>query len=159
MRIRPASPADLPFLEAMLVEAACWRPGTASAPARHVLAEPAVARYLEGWGRSGDTGLVAEAGGSAVGAAWFRVFEADDAGYGFVAADVPELTIAVTAGARGQGVGTFLLDALVAEARAGGFRALSLSVEEDNPALRLYEHAGFVRAGRVGGAWTMLLEL
>jgi len=44
-------------------------------------------------------------------------------------------------------------------AAAAGFRAISLSVEPDNPARRLYERAGFTRAGTVGGAWTMRATL
>ena len=35
---------------------------------------------------------------------------------------------------------------------------MSLSVEEDNPALRLYERVGFVPAGLVENAWTMRLN-
>ena len=60
---------------------------------------------------------------------------------------------------RGRGVGRSLLGALIARARAEGHAALSLSVEVDNPALRLYEHAGFTRVGQVGNAWTMRLDL
>jgi ribosomal protein S18 acetylase RimI-like enzyme len=56
-------------------------------------------------------------------------------------------------------VGTALLDALIVQARQAGVGALSLSVEEGNPAARLYERLGFVRIGRTGSAWTMLLEL
>jgi ribosomal-protein-alanine N-acetyltransferase len=80
-------------------------------------------------------------------------------GYGFVAADVPELSIAVAPEARGRGFGTQLLGALVAAARDAGHRAISLSVEPENPALRLYERPGFRRVGNEGGAWTMALEL
>jgi ribosomal protein S18 acetylase RimI-like enzyme len=43
---------------------------------------------------------------------------------------------------RARGVGTFLLEALQAEAAASG-RALSLQVERANPAQRLYSRLGF----------------
>jgi hypothetical protein len=59
--IRPATAADEPFLRAMLVEAAAWRERE---PAEVVLARPDVARYLDDWGRPGDVGVVADAGGS-----------------------------------------------------------------------------------------------
>jgi ribosomal protein S18 acetylase RimI-like enzyme len=36
---------------------------------------------------------------------------------------------------------------------------MSLSVEPDNPALRLYEQRGFRKTGEHGGAWVMLAEL
>ena len=158
MIVRPSIEADLPFLRAMLYEAACWRP-IDHAPRDEVLADPDVARYLSGWGRPGDLGLVAEEDGAPLGAAWIRLFDADDAGYGFVAEDIPELTIAVTAETRSRGVGTALIQALLAAARAAGRPALSLSVEPDNPARRVYERAGFAPVGTNGGAVTMLLEL
>jgi ribosomal protein S18 acetylase RimI-like enzyme len=155
--VRAATAADLPFLRTMIYEAATWRPG-ARAPVETVLADPLVARYVSGWGRPGDAGVIGD-DDRPVGAAWFRLFPVDHRGYGFVAADVPELSIAVASESRGRGVGSRLLDALVDVARGGGHRAVSLSVEPDNPARRLYQRAGFVRVADDGGAWTMLLEL
>ena len=52
--------------------------------------------------------------------------------------------IAVSAHARGQGVGTKLLDWCEATAKARGARTLSLHVLRGNPAKRLYERFGFV---------------
>jgi ribosomal protein S18 acetylase RimI-like enzyme len=124
-----------------------------------VLADPNVAHYVEGWGRRGDLGLIAEEEEAPLGATWLRLFDESDPGFGFVAADVPELAIAVVAESRGRGVGTALLEAVPALARAAGYRAVSLSVESDNPALRFYERVGFRRVGEDAGAWTMLLEL
>jgi ribosomal protein S18 acetylase RimI-like enzyme len=155
--VRAATAADLPFLQAMLYEAATWRPES-QPPLETVLGDPHAARYLSGWGRSGDAGVVAEEE-RPVGAAWFRLLPADEPGYGFVADDVPEVTIGVAPAARGRGIGSQLLEELVEVARAGGHRAISLSVEPDNPARRLYERTGFVRVADDGGAWTMLLEL
>ena len=51
--------------------------------------------------------------------------------------------LAVSAGARGKGVGTKLLRWVEAEARARGARTLSLAVIRGNPAQRLYERFGF----------------
>jgi ribosomal protein S18 acetylase RimI-like enzyme len=84
---------------------------------------------------------------------------ADDPGYGFVAADVPEITIAIRAAHRGRGLGGALLDAVLTQARERGLRAVSLSVEDGNRARRLYERAGFVVVGRSGTSDTMLLDL
>ena len=44
-------------------------------------------------------------------------------------------------------MGRALLEALLTTARAQGYRALSLSVDRENPALRLYERVGFHDAG------------
>lgn len=162
IRVRPAtgSQANTDVLREMLFEAAIWRPGRARPPLGRVISDPGIARYIEGWGRGGDAGVVAEdESGRAVGAAWFRRFSRDDHGYGFVDASIPELTIGVKPEARRRGAGSALLLALIERARADGFVALSLSVECDNPAARLYERFGFVRVKCADGAWTMLLEL
>ncbi len=52
-----------------------------------------------------------------------------------------------------------MLEALVVSARAQRHAALSLSVEPDNPARRLYERCGFQVVGAVDGSLTMLLFL
>jgi len=56
-------------------------------------------------------------------------------------------------------VGARLLRALLEQAAREGIRRVSLSVELENPALRLYQRLGFQRAGRVGGAWTLIVEV
>ena len=83
--------------------------------------------------------MVAEIAGQGVGAAWHRLLPADDPGYGFVAADVPEVALGVVPDVRGRGIGTALMERLIEAAVASRVRALSLSVQRDNPALRLYE--------------------
>jgi ribosomal protein S18 acetylase RimI-like enzyme len=153
--MRPAEPSDLPFLRAMLYEAAFWPPGGPRPPLDQALAEPALARYVAGWGRAGDAGVIALGDeGKPVGAAWYRLFPPDEPGFGFVDGRTPELSLAVVAQARGRGVGSTLLGGLLARARADGYEALSLSVEPDNPARRLYERHDFVRVGGEA-AWTM----
>lgn len=60
----------------------------------------------------------------------------------------------VTEAARGQGVGTALLDAIAAEARARGYPAVRLDVIDTNPRARaLYERHGFVAAGESRMGW------
>jgi ribosomal protein S18 acetylase RimI-like enzyme len=154
---RPATAADAPFLREMLWLAYNWRDQTVAAD--HWPDPDGPRRYVESFGRDGDAGVIAETGGELAGAAWYRLLPASDAGYGYVADDVPELTIAVAAGHRGRGVAAELLERLKATAAAEGFRALSLSVEPDNPALRVYERAGFEPAGGSGGSVTLLATL
>jgi hypothetical protein len=57
--IRRAQDSDLSFLRMMLYEAADWRSGNRATDQNDVLADPHVARYLAGWGRPGDTALLA----------------------------------------------------------------------------------------------------
>ncbi len=136
LRCRPAGTEDFTFLAAMLGEAAVWRPDKPTPTAERVMADPRYALYLAGWPRQGDVGLVAEHDGP-VGAAWFRTYTEAAHGYGFVAEDVPELSIAVVASRRREGIGRRLLIGLIEASVAQGCRALSLSVAEDNPARAL----------------------
>ena len=151
--IRPVQPDDEPFLWDMGWEATGVDAGMRALGRDAALAIPHVRRYLDDWGRPGDAGVIAVTrGGSPLGAAWYRLFPAHDPGYGFVANDVPELSIGVAAGARGRGIGTALLNALLTLAQEQGYRAVSLSVDRQNPACRLYERMGFRDAGISGPA-------
>ena len=122
-------------------------------------ADPELARYVEGFGRPGDFGVVAHDEGRPLGAAWCRLFPRDAPGYGFVDETTPELSIAVFAGQRGRGIGTALVEALKREAENRRFLRLSLSVEHDNPAAALYRRQGFQQVGSSQGASTLLLNL
>jgi GNAT superfamily N-acetyltransferase len=115
-------------------------------------------RYISGWPKLGDGGVVVEVG-EPVGAAWYRLLPAVDHGYGFVDERTPEVTVGVTAQWRGKGLGRLLLKALSQSAEVDGYEKLSLSVEEDNYALGLYEAIGFERLNHVGNAWTMVMHL
>jgi ribosomal protein S18 acetylase RimI-like enzyme len=152
--IRQAGPQDVPFLKDMLRHAYYWRASTVPESG-----EPPVQRYVERWGRPGDTALIAIHEFQRVGAAWYRLFKEDDPGYGFIDEETPELSIAIVPSRRGTGLGSELLDALLDRARADGYDAISLSVEKDNPAVALYERHGFERVGDDDGAYTMRANL
>lgn len=155
--IRPVTPDDLTFLREMLYEAIYTPPGSPR-PARELLAVPEIARYLVGWGRPGDQGFIAEMEGAPIGATWFRCFTAEQPGYGFVHPEIPELTLAMLPAFRGLGLGTALLESLIAQARADGYAGISLSVSPTNPAARLYKRLGFREVGFAGGSAVMLLS-
>jgi GNAT superfamily N-acetyltransferase len=143
----------------MSVVAVNWDPDRAALPAEAVAADPELRRYVAGWPRSGDLGLIAEAEGAPVGAAWLRTFDAADPGYGFIEIGIPELSIGVAPGSRGRGIGGLLLDSLLTLARRRGIGAISLSVERANSARRLYERRGFLGVKDDGAAVTMRLDL
>lgn len=91
----------------------------------------------------GDFGFVAERNGRTVGVVWVLFLPAEDAGYGFVSDQTPELSLWVHARERGRGVGRSLLRLAKTEARRRGIASLSLSVEGGNVARHLYEGEGF----------------
>ena len=151
--IRRGDANDTAFLRDMLRHAYYWRweePELRDLP---------VSRYVEGWGRPGDRSLILIEGFQPVGAAWYRLFTEAQPGYGFVDERTPELTIAVVPSRRGKGLGDELLSALLERASKDGFAQISLSVEPENPALRLYERHGFHKVGEYGGSSTMLADL
>jgi ribosomal protein S18 acetylase RimI-like enzyme len=157
--IRPLLPTDEPFLWDVLYEAIYVPPGE-SPPPRAIVHEPGIAHYVAGWGRPGDLGVVAIDLDTqkAAGAAWLRLLQGDNRGYGYVDDATPELTIAVLPAYRGRGVGTQLLKELLKMA-APHYHAISLSVWKENPARRLYERLGFVAVQGDANTLTMLLKL
>jgi ribosomal protein S18 acetylase RimI-like enzyme len=157
---RPAGPEDAEFLKEMLYEAAAWNPDWPREQVIHALADPMLERYHRGWGRDGDAGVIAEVEGEPVGAAWFRLFTADEPGHGFIDEETPELGIAVMPLHRRKGIGETLLHALMSEARQRGFGALSLSVAVHNRSRRMYERVGFQKVREdAGGSWVMRADL
>jgi ribosomal protein S18 acetylase RimI-like enzyme len=157
--VRPIGREDAPALEEMLY-LAIHVPSGAEAPPREIIRQPELARYIEGWGRAGDIGLLAldPLEGRPIGAAWLRLLTGGDRGYGHVDDATPELSIAVSPGHRGLGLGGRLLRELIARAR-GHYPAISLSVSIGNPAIRLYQRAGFTAVRTEGGSLVMKLDL
>ena len=150
MRVRPGGQHDVRFLRDMLRHAYPAAPAFGDAP---------VYRYVRGWGRRGDTAVIAIDEAQPVGAAWYRLFKADDPGYGFVDEETPELSIAVVPSRRGHGLGAQLLTALLERARRDGYTRVSLAVDTGNPSVALYERHGFRRVGMSGGMVTMTKDL
>lgn len=149
--LRRATATDLSFIEEVFVLTADWNPETAKG-ADYWRADPTFQQYVGGFPRDTDLGFIASREGQDVGAIWWRYFTADAPGYGFVSDEVPEIGIGVVEGRRGEGIGRALMNAITAAATSD----LSLSVEDDNPAVELYRKSGFVPIGRVGNSTTMV---
>ena len=150
--IRRGGARDVPFLRDMLRHAFYWRTPVGDE-------EPPLTRYVNGWGRPGDRSLIVFDEFVPVGAAWYRLFTQEDAGFGFVDEQTPELAIAVVPSRRGRGYGHELLSGLLDCARKDGFGAISLSVAKDNPARHLYERYGFQQVREDDGAVVMRAPL
>lgn len=159
MHIRDACSDDLPFLREILYTAAFWRPDGDHPPMEWALGLPQLSIYHEGWGRPGDIGLVAEEDGTRIGAVYYRFFTEDEHGEGFVNAQIPELAIAVVDGQRGKGVGRALMQAIGDRAKTEGLERICLSVNDDNPAKRLYASLGYVDYSPGDGLGRMILKL
>ena len=157
--IRQLSPSDQQFLWEALYQS-LHVPGGRSPFPRDVINQPEIAKYVRGWGRAGDMGYIAEDAvcGAPIGAAWLRLLKGAERGYGYVDDETPELGMAVLPEYRGRGAGSDLLGHLL-ESAGAVYRSVCLSVSADNPAVRLYERAGFVRVRECGDSLTMVKRL
>ncbi|MDZ5471250.1 GNAT family N-acetyltransferase [Bacillus sp. 31A1R] len=158
IQIRIGTDMDLPFLSDMLYEA-IYIPEGEPRPSREIVNDSNMAKYIQDWGREGDIALIATEHNKAVGAIWVRLFTDDYKTYGYVDSQTPIISMAVSSAYRGLGVGNTLLIELKKLVKEKGYHALSLSVDPNNPALRLYERHGFVKVGVDGTSWDMKVTL
>ena len=139
IRIREIVPADYPLLQEFLYHA-IFVPPDMEAPPRDSIHHPDVFIYIDGFGsRPGDMGVVAEADGRVVGAAWERIIPA----FGHIDNDTPELAISVLPEYRGRAIGTMMMTRLFELLRAHGYRQTSLAVQQRNAAVRFYQRLGY----------------
>ncbi|MDC4233298.1 GNAT family N-acetyltransferase [Actinomyces sp. B33] len=124
-----------------------------------VLSNPELVHYTEFRPSRGDFGVVARTGTEEVGVCWASFLPGTDPGYGFIDGNTPEVSLWVAAALRGQGVGRRLLVALIEGARQRGIEQISLSVESDNYARRLYSSCGFEEVVGREADGVMLLRL
>lgn len=156
-RLRPATRVDQPLLAEATLGNLNWKGPRFTM--NQVRENPALWHYIEPWPGPHDFGFVAEDETRAViGVVWLKHFSASDPGYGFIDPTIPELIVHVAASHRGRGVGGRLITTAIDEARDQGLTGVSLSVEDGNPAVRLYSRLGFLPAGP-GYPGTYLLTL
>ncbi len=153
-QIRNIHPEEYGLLREFLYQAIYLPEGT-QPPPRSVVELPELQVYVTGFGtRPGDHCLVAEAEEKVVGAAWCRIME----DYGHIDNDTPSLAISLLPEYRGLGIGTQLLNSLLLSLQENGYLRASLSVQKENPALRLYQRTGFRIAAEKDTEYLMLWD-
>jgi ribosomal protein S18 acetylase RimI-like enzyme len=157
--IEKITPSDEPFLWEMLYQA-IYVPAGSLAPPRQIVNSPELAGYVQHWGQEHDFGLKALSANDQqpLGAVWLRLMTGENRGYGYIDDLTPELSIALLSGHRGKGIGTRLLNELFESVR-DKYKAISLSVSDDNPAKKLYQRLGFEIISREGTSLTMKKNL
>ena len=104
-------------------------------------------RYGEAWTRSQCAGILpmtgvklmlAADGGEVIGFSLYRT----------IVDDGELLLLAVAPDAQGRGTGRRLLEHFIEDAKKNGAARIHLEVRDGNPAIALYEAAGFVRSNR-----------
>lgn len=152
--IRKIRPEEHVLLREFLYQA-IYLPEDVEPPPRSVVDLPELQVYIEDFGtRPGDHCLVVEVEEKVVGAAWSRIM----ADYGHIDNDIPSLAISLLPEYRGLGIGTQLLNGLLLLQRENGYLRTSLSVQKENPALRLYQRAGFRIVAEKGTEYLMLCD-
>lgn len=140
MNLREAKFEDEQFLWEAQYHAALLE--SDSGPMVAVRSDPILANYVDGWGRTGDIGIIAEYESKPVGAAWCRLFPENSKGWGWIDEITPEISLAVLPKFRRRGIGTSMLARLL-EIACEENEMLSLAVRSTNPAVRLYQRLGF----------------
>ncbi len=133
---------DKELLEAILYESIYV--GEGEKVPRDIIYKPEVYKYIANWGQKGDLGyvLVDKKTHEGIGVAWIRVLDGTNKGYAYRADAIPEFGVALFEAYRGKGLGTQLIKQLLSQLPSE-VKAISLSVDQRNPAKGLYERLGF----------------
>ena len=138
IQVREITKTEYPVLEDFLYNA-IYIPDGEEWPPREIIFEPEIYVYVKDFGLDSDCGVVAVHDGTIIGVAWTRIIPA----YGHIDNATPELAISVLPECRGQGVGTMLMNSLFDLLRERDYKRTSLSVQQNNPAVRFYKRLGY----------------
>ena len=153
--IREIRMSETPLLEDFLYEAIFIPKGVAPPP-RSIIKNEDLQVYVRDFGQSPDDKcLVAEVDGKIVGAVWSRIME----DYGHIADGIPSLAISLYKEYRNQGIGTALLQQMIQLLQREGYEKVSLSVQKENYASRMYLKAGFDVLKETEEEYIMVLDL
>ena len=148
LTIRDATAADLPAIAAIYASEVRDHVNTYE---YDVPDEAEMRRRMQGIVEAGYPYLVAELGGQLLGYAYASSYRAR-AGYRFTV----ENSVYVAAGQQGRGAGAALLERLIAECEARGYRQMIAVIGEptNTASIRLHEKFGFQLVGVFHGiAW------
>lgn len=147
-----------PLLKDFLYDA-IYLPEGAAAPPREIVNQPELAVYITDFGQPGDLCLVAESYGHLLGTVWTRILAGKVKGYGNVDDHTPEFAISVKKEFRQQGVSSKLMQEMIVLLKNKGYEKVSLSINKDNYAYRMYQKLGFQAIREQDEDYLMVLEL
>ena len=125
-------------------------------PPFSIVEQPELRLYYEDFGtKPEDYCLCADADGERVGAVWVRIM--DD--YGHIDDDTPSLAISLRKEYRGHGIGTELMRRMIGLLRCKGYTRVSLAVQKENYAVRMYKKVGFETVGENDEEYIMVCRL
>ena len=137
--IREMRMDEVPLLNDFLYEV-IFIPKGVKPPPKSIIMNDDLQVYIQNFGaHPDDRCLVAETDGKVVGAVWARIMK----DYGHIADDIPSLAISLYKEYRNNGIGTNLLCQMLQQLRRDGYAQVSLSVQKDNYATKMYLKADF----------------
>ncbi len=137
--IRKIREEEFGILQDFLYEAV-YVPDGVEPPDKKILELPELRVYIENFGnKPGDRCLVAETDDMIVGAVWARIMK----DYGHVNDETPSLAISLYKDYRKCGIGTEMMRQMLAILKNDGFKRVSLSVQKENYAVKMYQNLGF----------------
>ena len=156
--IREIKQTEIPLLADFLYEAIFQRDEQNRLP-RDVIKQPEIQVYIENFGGKDDHCLVAECDDKIVGAVWTRIMAGKVRGFGNVDDQTPEFAISLYQEYRNRGIGTTLMQRMLQHLKKKGYRQVSLAVQKDNYALRMYQAVGFSVIDELDQEYLMICQL
>lgn len=153
-QIREIKQEEYAILDEFLYEA-IFVPEGVQAPPKSIITQPELQVYVSDFGKEDDCCLVAEVDGEIIGAVWTRIMN----DYGHIDDSIPSFAISLYKDFRGQGIGTTLMEEMLALLGKKGYKKASLSVQKENDAYRLYLKVGFVVVDENEEEYIMVCDL
>lgn len=155
MLIRKLRSDETELLKGFLYEA-IFIPEGMEPPDRSIITQPELALYYNDFGKgSADNCLVADVDGKVVGAVWTRLMS----DYGHVDDDTPSFAISLYKEYRGRGIGTDMMRRMLELLKEQGYKRASLSAQQANYAVKMYEKVGFHTVDENDEEYIMVCEL
>ncbi len=137
--IREMKKSEYIFLKDFLYEA-IFIPQGMEDPPKSIVNIPELNIYISDFGSSiHDISLVSEIDEKLIGAVWVRIIN----DYGHIDDKTPSLAIGLYEEYRGKGIGTKLMEKIISILIERKYKQVSLSVQKDNYAVKMYKKLGF----------------
>ncbi|MCC8154609.1 MAG: GNAT family N-acetyltransferase [Tannerellaceae bacterium] len=157
--IREIKPEEIYKLEDLMYEAVFQRDPHNLIP-RSVLKFPEVNMYIKDFGtQKDDYCLVAETDRQVIGGVWVRILNYKVDGLESILPDTPESVISLFKKYRNKGIGTRLMQKMIAYLREKNYKQAFLKVEKENYAVKMYQNLGFIFIGENQDDYLMMLNL
>ena len=157
--IRSLTKDDLPVLKDLLYESIYLPKGAEPLP-RNIIERPEIDVYIRDFGsKKDDYCLLAELNGKIAGGVWVRILSGKIKGFGNIDPETPEFAISVFKEYRNLGIGTALMLQMIEFMTNKSYKQLSLSVQKENYAVKMYKKLGFKIVHENEHDYLMVLKL